>query len=318
MRLLTRGDIARLLTVEDHLQAVETAFRLLGQGKAELPPPLHVAAGDGGFHAKAAALPLVHPYVAVKVNGNFPANQARHGLPTVQGAILLFDGENGYPLALLDSIEITLARTAAATALAARHLARPDSRTVTICGCGQQGRIQLEYIARVLPIERAWAWDTIPEQATTFALEITERLGIGVRIAGDLRRATLASDIIVTCTTARAPFLGMADVAPGTFIAAVGADNPNKQELEPELLAAVTVYADIFDQCLSMGDLHHAQGVKIAGELGDLVTGRKAGRTTPDEIIVFDSTGVAVQDVAAAARAYERAVARGVGQEVAL
>jgi alanine dehydrogenase len=324
MRLLTRGDISRLLTIEDHLRAAETAFRLLGEGKAELPAPLHLAGIGGGFHAKAAALALERPYAAVKINGNFPGNPARFGLPTIQGAILLFDAEKGSPLAVLDSIEITLARTAAATALAARHLARPESRVATICGCGAQAGAQLEHVASIMPLETVYAWDASPERARDFAERATRALGIEVVPAGELREATLQSDIIVTCTTAREPFLGLGDVAAGTFIAAVGADHPEKQEIEPELLAGALVYADSIEQCAVMGELHHAIAAEwlsrdeIGGELADLVTGRKIGRNNAAEIILFDSVGLAVQDVAAAAMAYERAVEGGAGLELEL
>ena len=324
MRLLTRGDVGRLLTIEDHLRAAETAFRSLGEGKAELPAPLHLAGIDGGFHAKAAALALERPYAAIKVNGNFPGNPARFGLPTIQGAILLFDAEKGSPLALLDSIEITLARTAAATALAARHLARGEARVATICGCGAQASAQLEYVAAILPLDKVHAWDQAPERARDFAEQAAHRFGLNVTPAGELRRATLESDVIVTCTTAREPFLGLRHLAAGTFVAAVGADHPEKQELEPELLAGALVYADSIDQCAVMGELHHAireewmSRDEVAGELAELVSGRKDGRTKAAEIIVFDSTGLAVQDVAASAMAYERAVETGVGLEVEL
>lgn len=325
MRLLTRGEIARLLTVEDHLRAAETAFRLLGEGKAELPPPLHLAGIDGAFHAKAAALqPGARAYAVVKVNGNFPGNPQRLGLPTIQGAILLFDAATGSPVALLDSIEVTLARTAAATALAARFLARPEARVATICGCGVQADAQLEYLAAILPIEKVYAWDLAPERARDFAERMGRRLDLEVSVADELRSATRQSDVIVTCTTARVPFLGLGDVAPGTFIAAVGADNPDKQEIEPALVAGASVYADRVGQCALIGELQHAisgewmAADEVAGELADLVTGRKPGRQSDEAITLFDSTGLAVQDVAAAAMAYEQAVANGVGQEIAL
>jgi ornithine cyclodeaminase/alanine dehydrogenase-like protein (mu-crystallin family) len=324
MRLITRGEIARLLTIEDHLWAAETAFRWLDEGKVEQPAPLHLAGFEGAFHAKAALVRLERPYAAIKVNGNFPGNPARSDLPTIQGAVLLLDAANGSPLALIDSIELTLARTAAATALAARHLAIAEARIATICGCGVQASAQLEYLAGILPLEKVYAWDQAPERAQEFAERMTRWLGLPVSAAGELRQAVRQSDVIVTCTTAREPFLGLADVAPGTFIAAVGADNPDKQELEPMLVAGACVYADLIEQCAAMGELHHALRAgamtldKVAGELAELVAGRKPGRTSADEIIVFDSTGLAVQDVAAAALAYQRSVETGVGLELAL
>ena len=132
--LLTRGDVAALLTIEECLAAVEHAFKLYGAGKTEPPGIVGVHARDGGFHIKAGLLELRRSYFAAKVNANFPENAKRVGLPTIQGVVVLCDGENGYPLALMDSIEITIQRTGAATGVAAKYLARPDSKTVTICG----------------------------------------------------------------------------------------------------------------------------------------------------------------------------------------
>lgn len=322
--VLAREELARLLTIDDHIAAAETAFRLLGEGKADLPPPLHIGADGGAFHAKGGALPLARRYVAIKVNGNFPGNPERFGLPTIQGAILLLDGERGSPLALMDSVGMTAARTAAATALAARHLARPNSATVTICGCGAQAHDQLAYLARILPLTRAHVWDLDEDRAEQFAGRMAADLGMAVSPAGDLGVAARESDVIVTCTTARDPFLRLEHVAPGTFVAAVGADNPDKQELGPALLANARLFTDLTAQCEHMGELHHAirtgavGTTHVAGELAELVCGRKAGRQSEDEIIIFDSTGIAVQDVAAAAIAYERALENGSGTAVAL
>ena len=152
--ILSRGDIAALMTPADYLEAVEEGFRALHAGKAEVPPPWHVAGDGGGFHGKGASLRLDRQYVALKLNGNFPGNPVERDLPAIQGAILLCDGETGSPLAIMDSIEVTLRRTAAATALAARHLARPDSTTLLACGCGDQARAQVEALSEILPINR--------------------------------------------------------------------------------------------------------------------------------------------------------------------
>src|SRR5262245_30603715 len=199
--LLTRRDIAALMTFDDYVAAVETAFRLYAEGQAPPPGVLHLGAKDGAFHVKAASLQLQQSYVAVKVNGNFAHNAERFGLPTIQGVIVLCDGETGAPLAIMDSIEITLQRTGAATALAARHLARPDSTVATICGCGAQGRIQLTALKHVLPLERAHAFDIDPATASTFAVAMTARHGIPVTPVATIREATLQSDAIVTCST---------------------------------------------------------------------------------------------------------------------
>ena len=155
--LLGREDVAALLNLDECIAAVEEAFRLDSEGRSLPPGVLGVPARGGGFHVKAAGLELSRTYFAAKINANFSQNFERFGLPAIQGVILLCDGENGRPLALLDSIEVTILRTGAATAVAAKYLARPRSQTATVCGCGNQGRVQLRALTRVLPIERAYA-----------------------------------------------------------------------------------------------------------------------------------------------------------------
>jgi alanine dehydrogenase len=318
-RVLTRGDVAALLTLDDCITAVEQGFALQGAGRAFGPGVLGLHVPDGGFHVKAAGVPLSRLYVAVKLNANFPANGPRHGLPTIQGVLALSDGETGRPLALMDSMEITVLRTGAATAVAARHLARPDARVATIVGCGRQGRIQLAALARVRPLERAYAVDTDPAVAQRFAEETSARLALDVRPAGSAADVAPLSDICVTCTPSRTPLLRRENVTGGTFIAAVGADNEDKVEIDPALMAAGTIVVDSLEQCATTGDLHHAlaQGAlsmaDVHAVLADVVAGRKPGRISADEITIFDSTGVAIEDVAAAAVVYERAIAVGRG-----
>jgi len=322
--ILTRREIAGLMTIDDYIAAVEDGFRASASGDAVSPLPMHIPAQGGGFHAKGALLRADRPYVAVKINGNFPGNPERHALPTIQGAIVLCDADNGSLLAVMDSGEITLQRTAAASALAARYLARPTSTTAAICGCGEQGRAQLAALRHVLPLRQIRAWDIDSAKAEDFATEMAQRLGIEVRSAADLRAATAEADLIVTCTTAREPFLRRADVREGTFIAAVGADSSDKNEIAPDLMAQATVVADVIEQTIVMGDAHHAiraglmRKADIRGELGTLVIGIRKGRTREDEITLFDSTGTAIEDVAAAAHVYRRAMARGVGTSCAL
>jgi ornithine cyclodeaminase/alanine dehydrogenase-like protein (mu-crystallin family) len=237
--------------------------------------------------------------------------------------IALFDAEDGRVLALLDSIEITALRTAAATAIAARYLA-PDGGTVAVCGCGEQSRNQLRALVCVRSVKRVRALDLSAARAARFAEDMAAELGLEVDVIREPGEAAEEAAIWVTCTPARRWFLGRAHVAPGAFVAAVGADNPEKQEIEPELLAASAVVADVLDQCAEIGDLHHAIAAglmrreDVRAELADVVSGRKPGRTSPDEIVVFDSTGTALQDVAAAALVYERARARGTGLTISL
>lgn len=315
--LLGREQIARLLTIEECTMAIENAFRVFGEGKAAPPGVLGMHATDGGFHIKAGILALGRTYFAAKVNGNFPANGERFGLPTIQGVIVLCDGANGSVLALMDSTEITALRTAAATAVAVKYLARRDSEVATICGCGNQGRAQLRALAQVISLKKVYACDMKEDRARNFAREFSTALGISVEAVRDLRVGTEQSDVCVTCTTSRQPLLTLEHIRPGTFVAAVGADNSDKQELHPALMAASKVVVDVLEQCATIGDLHHAIAAglmkrsDVFAELGEVVAGRKPGRTSDEEIIVFDSTGMALQDVAAAALVYEKAVAAG-------
>jgi alanine dehydrogenase len=321
--LLTRSEVESVCDLDECIAAVENAFRLRGEGHARPPGVLSFPYARGGFHIKSAGLDLSRAYFAVKINGNFTENPQRHSLPAIQGVIVLCDAENGSPLALLDSIAITIARTGAATAVAAKYLARPESRVATICGCGNQGRVQLRALLKVCPIEHVYAYDTDRSRAVHFADELRS-LPLEIAPVRNLSESLRASDVIVTCTPSREAFVRLEDVAPGTFVAAVGADSPEKQELDPRLLAASKIVADIPEQCAEIGELHHgvASGLvrleSVHAELADVVTGSKPGRESPSEIVVFDSTGTALQDVAAAALVYERARLTGVGTECRL
>ncbi|HEV2914374.1 MAG TPA: ornithine cyclodeaminase family protein [Pyrinomonadaceae bacterium] len=317
--LLKRRDVAELLSIEECIAAVERVFRLQGEGKTTPPGVLGLHTRAGGFHIKAGLLELDRSYFAAKTNANFPQNVKRHNLPLIQGVIVLCDAENGYPLAVMDSIEITIQRTGAATAVAAKHLARPDSKTATICGCGNQGRISLRALAAVMPIEKVLAYDNDEAQAQRFARELGKELRIEVAAVRELERAVGQSDICITCTPSTQPFLRREPVAPGTFIAAVGADSPEKRELEPSLMRGNKIVVDILEQCARFGELHHAldsgQVTKehVHAELGEVLAGVKPGRISDREIIIFDSTGMALQDVVAAAAVYEKAVRTGTG-----
>jgi len=317
--LLGRRDVARLLDLDDCIVAVEEAFRLQGRGLAALPGILGFPYPEGGFHIKAAGLELSRPYFAAKINGNYSRNPERYGMPAIQGVLVLCDGENGRPLALMDSIEITILRTGAATAVAAKFLARPESSRVTVFGCGNQGRVQLRALSRVLAIREAFAFDAEPAAAERFARELSPALGIAITPVDDPGAAVRESDVCVTGTPSRRAFLRRADVLPGTFVAAVGADAPDKKELEPDLLAGARLVVDSLEQCERIGELHHALEAGVIGrsavhaELSEIVAGTKPGRQSAEEITVFDSTGVALEDVAAAAAVYENALRSGAG-----
>jgi alanine dehydrogenase len=313
--ILTRADVAELLSITACIGAIERAFVAHAEGRTLPPAILGVPAGEGGFHVKAAGVDFGRGYFATKVNGNFSKNPERRGIPAIQGVILLADADTGTPLAIMDSIEITALRTAATTALAARRLARPTAAVATVVGCGVQGQYHLRALAQTLALERVWLHDVVPERARTLADSMTNELGLPVVAVADVRTAVRRSDVCVTCTPARAPLLGPTDLPRGLFLAAVGADSEDKQELESEILASSALIVDHLEQCATIGELHHAiaggfmEREDVRAELWEVVVGHRAGRASDAEVVVFDSTGTALQDVAAAATVYERAVA---------
>jgi len=262
-------------------------------------------------------------HIVAKLNSNFPNNRAQFGLPTIQGLIAIFDTNNGLPRALLDSIDITIKRTAAATAVAAKFLARKHSTVATICGCGLQGRAQIRALHLVLPLTKAYAFDLDDDAAKTFAIELSRELNIDIEPARDLPGAIGNSDVVVTCTPSRQFFVHKDDVPSGTLIAAVGADDSHKQEIDPALLASAKIVADNLEQVCAIGDTQHAIAAglmrkeDIYADLSEIVAGRKPGRTSDEEIFIFDSTGVAIEDAAAAAIVCEKARARNVGHHFA-
>jgi alanine dehydrogenase len=324
VRILSRREVLELLSLRECIAAVESAFRLHADGRTLGPGVLGVPAPRGGFHVKAAGLIGQRSYFAAKTNANFPDNPHRFGLPTIRGTVVLADADTGEPLAMMDSASVTTLRTGAATAVAAKFLARGDSRFASVVGCGAQGEIQLAAIAAVLPLQHVWVFDTERSRAESLAARARTDLGIQVEAGTDLHAALRASDVCVTCTPSRRAFVPRDAVAPGTFIAAVGADNHGKQELEPALLASSTVVVDVLEQCAEIGELQHvlAGGLmtrdQVHAELGDVVTGRRPGRTDAAEITIFDSSGTALQDVAAAIVVFEKAIALGRGTEVKL
>lgn len=324
MRFLTGSDLENLLDVRSCITAVEDAFRQRGEGRLSPSGVLGIHANGGGFHLKAALLDLSRPYFAAKINANFPSNPSTHSLPTIQGVLVLFDAANGRVLAVMDSMTITTLRTAAASAVAARYLAQADARTAAFIGCGAQARAHVAAIATVRELKLALVFDVDKNKAEQFAGEMRMLHAFEVRATDDFHHATAASDIVVTTTTSTKAFLGAGDISPGAFIAAVGADNEQKQEIDVALIEAGAVVVDDLEQCATIGDLHHAldAGVvtrdDVRATLGEVVAGVRPGRLSDSEIVIFDSTGVAIEDVAAAAIAYERALGDGSGQLVGL
>lgn len=319
--LLSTSDIASLATLADYLTAAETAFRAFAAGAVASPPPMEIPAAAGAFHAKGAAMGSgSRSLAALKLNGNFPANRERFGLPAIQGAILLCDAETGSLLAILESSEVTLRRTAAASAVAAQLFSRGEAPTLLICGCGVQGRAHVEALSAVRSFRRIYAYDANADAARAFCGEMRARMKVTIETSADFETAARDSDVIVLATPSRSPILRREHLRAGAFVAAVGADNAQKNEVAPDALAASVVVTDVTDQCAAIGDLRAAIAAgamtreDVRAELGDCLSGAQQARITEDEVIIFDSTGAAFQDLAAAALIYDRARNAGVGR----
>jgi alanine dehydrogenase len=320
--LLKRSDVAGLLNIDECMSAVENAFCLYAEGKVLPPKVLGLHCDHGGFHIKSGILGIERSYFVVKVNANFPGNPKQYGLPTIQGVIAICDTVNGRLLALMDSIEITIIRTGAATGVAAKYLAMHNAAVATICGCGNQGKISLKALQKARRLKKLFAFDIDSNQTERFKQDFDKELEIIPVGINDLPTALQQSHIVVTCTPSKEPFIHAGDIMPGTFIAAVGADNEDKQELFPDLVASSKIVVDLAEQSAAIGELHHAirHGLitceAIHAELGFIIAGKKYGRESDNEIIIFDSTGTALQDVAAAAIVYEKAMAKGIGSKL--
>lgn len=302
MEILNAAAVQKALPMSACIEAVERAFRSLGDGTAGKPGTLSLHAERGVFHIKAGTLRTDRGhYFTAKVNGNFADNPRDYGLPTIQGVVVACDAHDGRILALMDSGGLTAIRTAAATAVAARYLAREDSSVVAIIGCGVQAPAQVEALRVVMDVRRLVLYDRDTEKAQALAAET------GGIVAPTLADAALAGDVIVTCTTSHEYILFPEHVRPGTLVAGVGVDNEHKRELAPELLQSSTLVCDDRAQCARLGDLHHAieAGMLeldgVHADLSEIVCGKRPARTNAGEIVVFDSTGLGLQDVAAAA-----------------
>lgn len=321
VRVLGADDLSQALPMRECVEAMTLAFR--DSGAAVRSFVGGVAATDGKFHLKAALRTGERALFAAKINANFPGNPAR-GMPTIQGILMLFDASDGRPLALMDSGSLTAIRTAAATAVAARFLAPAEASTLAIVGCGAQALQHARAIAVVREVNLIRAFDRDRAAAERFARAARDELGVDVRVCDELRGATLGADIVVTLTSSRRAFLGEADVRAGAFVAGVGADSPDKSELEPALLAGARIVVDDLEQCAEMGDLHHAiaSGLvsrsDVIGTLADVAADPERYRASDDRVTVFDSTGIPIEDVVAAGLALERAEQAGIGSAVAL
>jgi len=311
LRLFLEAAIRAAVDDGEAIRSAETAFAALARGGALVPPPLGVdlPSVGGEVHVKGAWIRDA-PIFVFKVATGFYAN-ASEGLPSGSGLVLVFDSSTGFPLAVLaDNGYLTDLRTAAAGALAVRLLAPRSPLQVAVLGTGVQGRMQLRLMRRVREFRRVHAWSPRAESRERYAEEMSHALGVPVIPHVSPESAVSGADLVVAATPSRRPLLDSSMLSPGTTVVALGSDGPEKTELAPDVLSrADKVVTDLTNQCVRLGELHHAVNAGVLGpadvyaELGQILVGERPGREG-SESIVCDLTGVGVQDAAIADTAF--------------
>jgi len=321
--LLDREDVAHNARMPAVIDAVEEAFAAYQRGTVQMPAKSYIELPeyDGDFRSMPAYMAADDWDAAgIKWVNVHTDNPDDHDLPTVIGTMVYSDPETAFPLAIMDGTTLTRQRTGAAAAVATDHLAVADATSLGIVGAGVQSYTQLEAIAEVRPIEEVVVADRDESAIAAFVDRFDEHF--------DVRGGTIAEaascDVLSTVTPVTSPIVDADDVGDHTHINAMGADAAGKQELDPDILLASTVVIDDYAQCTHSGEINvpWADGIvddgDLYGELGEIVTGDRAGRTPDDDVTVFDSTGLAIQDVAAAHVVYEHANADDEGTPLAL
>ena len=302
--LLDRNAIKILIRMSDVINVVEEAFRMCGEGKGKMPAKTYLSVEHGDFRAMPAALPGCAGVKWVNVHPQNPSL----GLPSIMAILIYNDPETGYPLAIMDATEITAYRTGAAAAIASKYLARRDSHTIGIIGAGFQAHTQI--------LAHAELFSSISINVSDVSKAAVDRLMHSLSqfpIRNCSIQEAVASDIVCTLTPSRSPIIKKEWIAAGTHINAVGADAPGKQELDPSILKEAIVVVDDLKQASSSGEINVPiqKGIysigEVYGTLAELVVGKKKGRPDNKVITVFDSTGIAVEDIAVAKLLFEKA-----------
>ncbi|MGB6387149.1 MAG: ornithine cyclodeaminase family protein [Terriglobales bacterium] len=311
---LSRADVASTgLGMAEIIAALESMFREKGEGRVEMPPKIGIhTMPDALIHAMPAAIPA-QKAAGMKWVGGYPDNSKR-GLPYITGLVILNDSETGAPIALMDCTWITAQRTGAATAVAAKYLARANSSTVGILGCGVQGRSNLEALKVLFPLRKVYAFDKHPDRAVCYAQEMSGKLGVEVVPVGEPKEAVVASDIVVTAgPILRTPHATIQRgwLQEGVFASLVDFDSYWHRDA---LREADKFCTDDVPQLHYYRDLGYFQNIPaIHADLGELVTGRKVGRERPEERTIACNLGLALDDIAVAPLIYKRALEKGIG-----
>jgi alanine dehydrogenase len=323
--VLTKKDIELFITMKDTIRVVREAYISFSAHMVTQPPIMciDVPENNGEIDVK-GGYSSGEGVIAVKCATAFFDNPKNYNIPSGLGIICLFDAKTGHALSLMDGCLATAFRTGAAGGVSSQVLARADSQTVGVIGAGEEARMQVRAIAEVLPIKTVKVWSIAPDELPQYKQDLEALLPVRVIPCNSAEEVVRESDIVVTTTPSRKAIV-MADwVAPGTHIVALGADMPGKNELDPQLFARAKVVVDSVSQCVAQGETQNpikAGVIKesdIHGEIGAVLSGIRPGRENNSEIIIFDSTGMAAQDVHTASMVYKKAVELGIGQWVEL
>jgi len=322
--ILTQRDVERLLDMKTAMRVVRRTLLSQARGRVLMPPKVYLTLprGVGDFRAMPAYL-ASPPACGLKWVNVHPGNRAK-GLPTVMAVIVLNDPRTGFPQAVLDGLFITRLRTGASGGVAAQALARRNSRVVGLVGCGAQAIFQLQALQESFTLREVRVWGYRKGEAAQFCRAARRRFPFDLLPVTAVRDCVTAADLVVTITTARAPVVKREWIAPGTHINAIGADAPGKQELDPAIVREATVVVDEREQAIHAGELNmpirrgQFRPAQIHAELGEVLIGRATGRCGPNQITVFDSTGLALHDVAVAREAVRRALRQGIGRRLQL
>jgi alanine dehydrogenase len=316
--LLSGADLQRLLRPETTIKALREAYSALADNRGDQGRSVGFTVEGGSIHVKSGLLPGSHLAFASKVNVNLPENAGTRALPTIQGIVVVSDAKDGRPLAVMDSIVLTGIRTAATAALAAQYGAHKGSTSAAIIGCGAQAKYQLDAMRSAFALKTVRVFDIDSSRAEAFSTAYSTS-DCSITYAPTVSAAVAGVDICITCTTSKVPVLTDDLDLAGCFVAAVGADNPEKHEIAPGLMCRARILVDDAEACALGGDLNHAlrSGVvskdRVHADLAELASGRKQGRVSADELVIFDSSGSGVQDVAAAWAAYQEAIRADAG-----
>jgi alanine dehydrogenase len=320
--ILSRTDMMGLVTPAEYVSCVEQAYRMHGEGRYYMDPKGHIVLDKYPGEWEAMPSYIEEPEAAAcKWVSIRERNREKFDLPTVFSILIYTHPETGFPLAICDGSYHTVMRTGASAAVSAKWLARKNSKKLAIVGAGHMAEGTLATCATVFAWDEARIWSRSQATLDEFVKEQGPKYRFPIHASRDLAAVVGGADVVVTVTPAREPLVKDEWIAPGTHIAAVGADKAGDQELAPRIVQRARIFVDDIRQCRTDGEINVplSQGLireqDIAGEIGEVVTGKKQGRRSDDEVTLFDSTGIALQDSATVPLEYERALAAGVGIE---